>query len=222
MEIIKPGNFGTNVPADVRRCEFDIENEELLYLNKKINYLFIGDSITHFWNQAAYLSTDGFIVNRGIGGDSTPYLARRFEADALQLKPEHIILLIGINDILTTQPDLWWRKPGRDRGQVITQIKDNLELIIQKSQGIRLSLCSILPVEICQPYDREMINDMVLETNGIIQELCKKYSLDYVDYHSALCCQDGKTLRQGLSHDGIHPNGKGYEIMAQALSGIIS
>ncbi len=218
MNIIKPGNFGATVPADTRRCEFDIENEELIYLNKSIKYLFIGDSITHYWNQSAYFSTDGFIVNRGIGGDSSPFLARRFEADAIQLKPEYIILLIGINDILTTQPDLWWRKPGKDKHEVISQIKTNLEYIIKKCIGIKLSLCSVLPVEICPPFNREMINNMVLEVNKIIYLLCKQYNLKYVDYHTKMCGSDHKTLRSDLSHDGVHPNGKGYKIMSQVLT----
>lgn len=221
MDIIKPGNFGASVAADVRRCEFDIENEELIYLNKKTDFLFIGDSITHYWNQGAFFQTDGFIVNRGIGGDSTPYLLRRFDADALQLKPGHIILLIGINDILTTHPDLWWRKPGRDRGEVISEIKTNIESIVQKCKHTKLTLCSVLPVEICQPYDREMINDMVLEVNRFLRELCNNHRLSYADYHSAMCESDGKTLRSGLSHDGVHPNGKGYEIMAKVLADTI-
>ncbi|MBE7042330.1 MAG: G-D-S-L family lipolytic protein, partial [Ruminococcaceae bacterium] len=81
MEIIKPGNFGKTVAADTRRSEFDFSNEQFLVTNRKIDLLFIGDSITHYWTQQAYFSSDKCIVNRGIGGDSTPYLLRRFDAD---------------------------------------------------------------------------------------------------------------------------------------------
>ena len=46
MTIIKPGNFGKNVPADNRRGDFDFGNEQILYLKISVDILFIGDSIT--------------------------------------------------------------------------------------------------------------------------------------------------------------------------------
>ena len=46
MTIIKPGNFGKNVTADNRRGDFDFGNEQVLYLKRSVDILFIGDSIT--------------------------------------------------------------------------------------------------------------------------------------------------------------------------------
>ena len=71
MEVIKPGNFGKEVAADKLRYLFDYQNEQLLLLEKKIDFLFIGDSITHHCDLNAYIDTDKFIVNRGIGGDTS-------------------------------------------------------------------------------------------------------------------------------------------------------
>lgn len=50
MTIIKPGNFGKNVPADNRRGDFDFGNEQVLYLKRSVDILFIGDSITQLWD----------------------------------------------------------------------------------------------------------------------------------------------------------------------------
>ena len=68
MTIIKPGNFGKNVPADNRRGDFDFGNEQVLYLKRSVDILFIGDSITQLWGHYAYFGTKCYIVNRGIGG----------------------------------------------------------------------------------------------------------------------------------------------------------
>ncbi|MFQ8952989.1 MAG: hypothetical protein ACLR56_08280 [Oscillospiraceae bacterium] len=68
--MIKPGNFGKNVPADNRRGDFDFGNEQILYLKRSVDILFIGDSITQLWDHYAYFGTKCYIVNRGIGGDS--------------------------------------------------------------------------------------------------------------------------------------------------------
>ena len=77
MTIIKPGNFGKNVPADNRWGDFDFGNEQVLYLKRSVDILFIGDSITQLWGHYAYFGTKCYIVNRGIGGDGSEYTVRR-------------------------------------------------------------------------------------------------------------------------------------------------
>ncbi|MBE7043263.1 MAG: hypothetical protein E7399_07210, partial [Ruminococcaceae bacterium] len=135
----------------------------------------------------------------------------------LQLKPKHVVMLIGTNDILAVSPDYWWRKPGRAREEIMTEAKENLELLVKKCEGIPLTLCSVLPISICQPHDRTLINGMVLELNEHIRNLSEKYGTQYADYHSAMCDADGMLMREGLTYDGIHPNGDGYVIMANVL-----
>ena len=47
------------------------------------------------------------IINRGIAGDTTKYLKKRFYVDAVQLKPKYCILGIGINDSIELEGDYW-------------------------------------------------------------------------------------------------------------------
>ena len=75
---IRPGEFGLAVAADSRRGVFDYHNEALLARVVPIAAVFIGDSITDMWALDAFFqSTSGFLVNRGIGGDRSPYVRRR-------------------------------------------------------------------------------------------------------------------------------------------------
>lgn len=55
----------------------------------------------------------------------------------------------------------------------------------------------------------------IVRTNDILKNLCKEYGARYVDYYSALSV-DGE-LPEDMSHDGVHSNGKAYEIMANLL-----
>ena len=41
--------FSSIAAADSRRKEFDIKNHSLIYTEQKPDFLFIGDSITHYW-----------------------------------------------------------------------------------------------------------------------------------------------------------------------------
>ncbi len=212
VNLITPGFFGREVPADSRRIEFDALNEQLLYLNKKIDYLFIGDSITHRWELNAYFKTDKLLVNRGIGGDHSEFLIRRFDADCVQLKPEYAVIMIGINDIFRTHPD--WRRPTETEEEVLSKFMNNIHGMVQKCKenGIIPVLCSVLPSKVEAPYNCEVRWKLTSQMN----EFLKSLGEIYVDYHSALA-YNGVSMSPEITPDGVHVNAKGYKIMAETL-----
>ena len=220
VELIKPGLFGKTVHADNRRMDFDFGNEQLLFLKKDIDVLFIGDSITQLWDITAYMGMDFFIVNRAIGGDDSTYLLRRFDADCIQLHPKKCILLIGANDITETEYDHWWRKPGKSVEEVMENYKTNIRQMINKCEesDIPLCICSIIPSDIAPPYDKAIRFDMTARMNCFLKEISESKLLPYIDYHSSLCQADGKTIIPAYTNDGIHPNAKCYGIMSDILS----
>ena len=219
QNIIKPGLFGKTVHADNRRKDFDFGNEQLLFLKKKIDALFIGDSITQLWDIPAYVGNKLFIVNRAIGGDDSTYLLRRLDADCIQLRPKKCFLMIGTNDITQTEYDHWWRKKGRPVQEVFKDYKINILGIIQKCKeaAIPLLLCSIIPSDIAPPFDKQTRFEMTCAINRFLQESASQNHLAYIDYHSALCASNGQTILPGYTEDGIHPNAACYGAMAKIL-----
>ena len=217
-EQIKPGFFGEHVCADDSRRFVDVKNEQFLYLGKKADWVFYGDSITAMWDVPLFFGNDnGIVVKRGICGDNTKYANLRYEADVLQLEPKNVILLIGVNDIQTIWPDLWWKVDGADHEVVLNGLKQNMEEMIKKSEGIKLYVCSILPTLLCPPFDRKIMNDMIIRANVIIKELCEKYKLTYIDYYTEMYDESIGGLPEDMAYDGLHPNGKGYVKMAEIL-----
>ena len=219
MDQIKPGLFGKTVAADSRRIEFDFLNEQLLYLDRRPDILFIGDSITHYWDLNAYFGTANCLVNRGIGGDTSEYVLKRFDADVIQLRPKLVVLMIGTNDFFATHCDPWWRTAGADQETVLAGTQANVTAMVRKCQAakIELALCSVPPSDIAPPFDKELWWELTAKQNRFLQERCAEQRLAYVDYHAKLCQADGRTMIRELSPDGIHPNARGYEIMAQVL-----
>jgi lysophospholipase L1-like esterase len=49
--------------------------------------------------------------------------------------------------------------------------------------------------------------------NGWIKSFCEQRHFPYVDYYSALVDQAG-FLQADVADDGLHPNAKGYRLMA--------
>ena len=218
---IKPGLFGLQVSADSRRGEFDIKNEVLLQKNTPIDYLFFGDSITHFWELNAYFHRQGqHIINRGIGGDNTVYAARRFEADVIQLKPKLCICMIGVNDAWDLEYDPWSRTEGKSIEEVLERALENYRFMMQKAKEheIRMAVCSVLPTNMDFTNHEQEREEYIVRLNSRLKEMCREFDFLYVDYHSGMVQENGKTILDGITCEGLHSNVKGYDIMAGILA----
>lgn len=213
--VIKPGMFGTAVSADTRRGEFDFGNESLLMEGVQTDVLFIGDSITHLWELQAYFGGSGkILINRGIGGDTSTYVQKRFAADALQLKPGLIVMKIGTND-------LGWGIDQLDEA-ISDVICENITAMASDAReaGIQLAICSILPIWgpnwlMCAEFT-ERKNAQIVQINNRLQMIAAEQNAIYVDYFSSLVNPAGE-LQHDLADDGVHPHSKGYALMAQLL-----
>lgn len=60
-------------------------------------------------------------------------------------------------------------------------------------------------------------NEEVIVYNQILKDLAAEHSLGYIDFYSAFL-EDKEIL---LSADGVHPNEKGYGMMAEVAIPII-
>lgn len=219
-DISKPGTFSKQVAADARRMEFDFKNDVIVSRKTEVGFVFMGDSITHMWELNAYFHSDkGMIANRGIGGDTTEYISKRFYADAIQLNPGLVILMAGTNDVFQIGDDLWWGVKGKDEAEVEAQAVENIQSVIGivSETGIRLALCSVLPTRQFWNNKSREKNELILRINEKYKSLAKEHNLIYVDYHALLVESDGMTMRDGLSVDGVHPHVLGYDIMADVL-----
>lgn len=167
--------------------------------------VFLGDSITDGWRLAQYFPDKPF-VNRGIGGQTTPQMLVRMYPDVINLQPAAVILLAGTNDIA--------RNTGPETAEMI---QDNFRSIVELAQkhDIRVILCSLTPVSDYtsrRQTERRPPAD-ILKLNEWLRKYAGEVNATYVDYYSALADESGY-LKDGYSNDGLHPNDRGYALMA--------
>lgn len=176
--------------------------------------IFYGDSITDFWRINEYFTGRDY-VNRGISGQVTGEMLGRMKADVIDLHPHAMIILAGTNDI--------------SRGVAISTIENNLSMIgdLCKANRIVPVFASILPVSDYHKRENprfEMTKtrppNAIAEVNNWMREYCRTRNYVYVDYWSAMKDASG-LLPADLADDGLHPNAKGYRMMAPiALKGL--
>lgn len=205
-------------------------------MNKMIYGLFFGDSITYgeydgvFGGWVDILkryalqkynegSTNELILfNLGIGGETSEGLVKRIphEMKARNSADGNIVFIgYGANDLAV-----------KDGNQMVnpTQFKANTETAIQdaKLYSNEIYLVSILPIS--KKIDSKIsvtgkirTNEDVLVYNQILKDIATENALSYIDFHSAFL-EDKEIL---LSKDGVHPNEKGYGMMAEIAIPII-
>ncbi len=167
--------------------------------------VFMGDSITDAWGRSYGKFFPGKpYVNRGISGQTTPQMLIRFRPDVIDLKPKVVVILAGTNDIA-----------GNTGPMTLEQTEGNLASMAQLAQanGIKVVLASVTPV--CDCFTSQTVRRppaKILELNRWIKDYCEKNGAVYLDYYSAMADDKG-FLKKSLTHDGLHPNTAGYEVM---------
>ncbi len=176
--------------------------------------VFFGDSITDNWSKPEY---GGFFpgkpyVNRGIGGQTTAQMLLRFRADVLELDPLAVVILAGTNDIA-----------GNAGPVTLDQVQDNLTSMAElaRAHGIKVVLASLLPVSDDkqdangQPITRtrQRPTQTIRELNRWLATYAARNGHGYLDYFRATADANGLLLAP-LNDDGLHPNAKGYAVMA--------
>ncbi len=211
QQLVKPGLFGDNASADRLRGRFDFWNEEVIREDVAVGTVFMGDSITELWQLDAYFTpSDGVILNRGIGGDITTHMLRRFEADVIQLRPRNVVILAGTNDVA--------RMLGKSSDeQIVDTVTTAMGSMMDSARaaGIQVFVCSILPTN-GDTKNHEGKALLIPRINEKLKAACAVKGCHYVDYAAHLADADG-ALRKDLARDGLHPHYAGYEIMARLV-----
>jgi lysophospholipase L1-like esterase len=165
--------------------------------------VFMGDSITEFWQAGDPSLFSRGVIKRGISGQTTPQMLVRFSPDVVALRPAAVHIMAGTNDVAGNTG------PTSDE-----DYQNNIRAMVTlaRAHDITVILASIPPAAgftwrpDLQPAARirtlnEWLRGYAAETKSV-----------YVDYHSALK-DDAGGLRPEFTHDGVHPHRRGYAAM---------
>ena len=176
--------------------------------------IFIGDSIVEYYPLQELFGTAKTIVNRGVRGYQTGLLLENLDAHLYGDAVDQIVLLIGTNDI------------GKDIP--MNEALDNLERVIQSiAQDYPLSqikLLSILPVNEGERYKQTVYirtNEKIREWNQAYEALASAYmQVDFVPVYDSLTDTEGQ-LKKDYTTDGLHLSVAGYQVLSEALKGVL-
>lgn len=161
----------------------------------------LGDSLTE-WGDWVALLGDARLRNRGIAGDTVDGVQRRLEP-ILAERPRLIVLMIGINDLLG----------GAEPAAVLASQRALIGRIRAEAPEARLLVLSLLPVEPQAVGVRH--NPRIAAVNAGLGPAAREAGAEWLDLWPLLGGDGG--LDRRYTHDGLHLNGDGYALWAEAL-----
>lgn len=164
--------------------------------------LLVGSSSVRFWATADAFP-DKPIINRGFGGSELSDVIYHFDTVILPYSPRQIFLYAGDNDIGN----------GKTADRVFADYKQLVEMVRSSFPDTEVVFISIKPSMARWEQWPEMV-----EANRLVREYSGQHpDLGYADLATPLLDDNGQP-KDVYEDDGLHLNGKGYELWQEALA----
>jgi len=193
----------------------------------KIRLLFQGDSITDAgrsyenprllgdgyvkyaakYLQQAYPQVEFDFINLGISGNQTKDLVARLDRDFLNIQPDIVSILIGVNDVWHHAEDRSWIPDDvfEERYRTVLQA-------IKEKTNARIMMLEpfLIPVE-----DKLYFREDLYKKIEIERKLAREYADVYLPTDGLLSAAFVGDEPTSYAADGVHPTDKGAEFIGK-------
>jgi len=151
------------------------------------------------------------IHNKGISGNKVFQLAERWDQDCIDIKPDVLSILIGVNDI-------WHKLNGQYNGTPEIYRNDYIALIERTKKalpGVRLIICEPFAVKGVKAVDDKWYPEFY-EYQKAARDIADMFQATFIPYQSIFDEAQKKAPGAYWTGDGVHPSLAGAQLMAEA------
>ena len=230
QQIASLGSIATLSPSLLHAITLDDDTTK----GDGYTFLFQGDSITDGnrtrnkdWNHVMghgyqfivasklwydFPKKDFHFFNRGISGNKLPDLAARWKTEAIELKPDLLSILIGVNDLRAFLDG----NTHFTAAQYEQDYRELLQQTIQQLPNVQLVIGEpfVLPAgKIKERWDE--FSTEIAKRQAIAKKLSVEFNAIFIPYQKAFDNAVTKAPAAYWIWDGIHPMPAGHELMAR-------
>jgi lysophospholipase L1-like esterase len=150
------------------------------------------------------------IINRGISGNRIVDLYARWKADCINLAPDVLTILIGVNDT--------WHERGGQNGVEVPRYERFYRELIEWTLSALPNIKIILMTPFANPVNDHIASFFpeVNERQEVVEKLAKEFSLPCVKLHENFEAANARAPMEYWTPDGVHPSGAGHQMIADA------
>ncbi|PIJ61377.1 GDSL family lipase [Mesotoga sp. H07.pep.5.3] len=146
-------------------------------------------------------------LNRGVGGDRVRDLRRRWEVDCLDLSPDWVSILVGINDC--------WRLYDSDDKTEPEDFENDYRYLLE---SVRSKGASVI---IMEPFFLPVFSGMERWTEDlgpkiqIIRRVAREFGAIYLPLDGIFAAASARCEPEFWAKDGVHPTPEGHALIAR-------
>ncbi len=152
------------------------------------------------------------ILNTGVSGNTIRHVAERWQTDVIDLKPDWLSLMIGINDV-------WRQFDAADRPEAGVLPDEYVETYDRLIGGVRPSLKGLILVTpyLIEPDIEDPMRARMDQYTAVVKTMAEKYDAILVDAQVAFNAALEQLPSSALAGDRVHPGKGGHMIIARAF-----
>ena len=158
-------------------------------------------------------------VNRGISGNKSVDVAARLEDDIINVEPDYMSILVGVNDVWHGIDYDWWATPEDLERSLVEIISETMA----ERPGVKIMLLEPYVLKEYatdnteeKPNKWDTFRREVAKRQEITKKIAEDFGVSFVPLQGRF---DSASLSRGvkyLSADGVHPTPAGHELIARA------
>jgi lysophospholipase L1-like esterase len=156
------------------------------------------------------------IVNMGTSGNTVLDLKNRWQTDVLDLKPDWLCVMIGVNDV--------WRQFDLPRQKEIHVDSDTygrtLDELVARTRPTVKGLVLMAPFYI-EPNRADAMRSLMDRYGALGRQVAASHNAIFVDTQAAFDAVLRHMHANAIAWDRVHPNVIGHAIIARAFLGAI-
>jgi lysophospholipase L1-like esterase len=161
------------------------------------------------WFSALYPEMGVRFLNRGISGHRVRDLKSRWQEDCIDLKPDWVSVMIGINDT-------WRRYDSADPTSTESYEEDYRHILGRVRDELGAKLILLEPFVLPCPPDREAWREDLDPRIHVVRKLAVEFGALLVPLDGVFAQAACKREAAFWAADGVHPSPAGHALIAQA------
>ncbi len=161
------------------------------------------------WFSAAYPERNVRFLNRGISGNRAENLEERWKIDCLDLRPDWVSIMIGINDT-------WRAFDSNDPTATEAYEASYRNILTQTVETLGSNLVLIEPFVLPVPEDRKAWRDDLDPRIQVVRALADEFDAILVPLDGIMNAAGEKREPAFWAPDGVHPTPAGHALIAQS------
>lgn len=157
-----------------------------------------------------YPDMDFEFINLGISGDQTKDLVKRIQSDFIDIQPDVVSIMIGVNDT--------WHA-AESRNWIPNEIyENNYRFILEKIKTETCAKIIIIEQFLLPAEDKDFFRVDLDPKIDITRKLAREYADVYIPLDGLFAKALLKHDSSHWSADGVHPNANGSDFIGKILA----